>query len=162
MRKGERGKGMGQCFVASHTVGSPDKGQCKLKKCAESSHCFVRKPSHNSLCGRIRKREERKAFGCGAILMKEFCANKKTSAPSPSPFPLFSPWAGQLLSSLPMGEKKGKGEGDGADHFVAPTQWATQTGSEGHHKFVHNSVIVKGQTQVKNLVHTETDSAQPR
>ena len=113
VRKGERGKGMGQCFVASHTVGSPDKGQCKLKKCAESSHCFVRKPSHNSLCGRIRKREERKAFGCGAILMKEFCANKKTSAPSPSPFPLFSPWAGQLLSSLHMGEKRGRGEGDG-------------------------------------------------
>jgi len=117
---------MGQCFVASHTVGSPDKGQCKLKKCAESSHCFVRKPSHNSLCGRIRKREERKAFGCGAILMKEFCANKKTSAPSPSPFPLFSPWAGQLLSSLPMGEKRGKGEGDGAVLWL-PTQWAAQT-----------------------------------
>ena len=61
-----------------------------------------------------------------------------------------------------MGEKKGKGEGDGADQFVAPTQRATQTGSEGHHNFVHNSVIVKGQTQVKNPVHTETDSAQPR
>ena len=58
--------------------------------------------------------------------MKEFCANKKTSAPSPSPFPLFSPWAGQLLSSLPMGEKRGKGEGDGAVLWL-PTQWAAQT-----------------------------------
>ena len=50
----------------------------------------------------------------------------ETNAPSPSPFPLFSPWAGQLLSSLPMGEKRGKGEGDGAVLWL-PTHWATQT-----------------------------------
>ena len=141
---------MGQCFVAAHTVGSPDKGQCKLKKCAESSHCFVRKPSHNSLCGRIRKREERKAFGCGAILMKEFCANKKTSAPSPSPFPLFSPWAGQLLSSLPMGEKRGKGEGDGAV-FVAAHTVGSPDSCQCKQKFVQNPGIVLSESPVTTV-----------
>ena len=47
------------------------------------------------------------------ILNKESCANRTYSAPFPCPFAIFSPWAGQLLSSLPMGEKRGRGEGMG-------------------------------------------------
>ena len=42
------------------------------------------------------------------------CVGSHNTAPSPSPFPLFSPM-GRLLSSWPAhGEKRGKGEGDGA------------------------------------------------
>ena len=42
------------------------------------------------------------------------CVGSKNTAPSPSPSPFFSP-RGRLLSSWPAhGEKKGKGEGDGA------------------------------------------------
>ena len=48
-----------------------------------------------------------------AILNKEFCANKNIQCPIPFPLPLFSPWAGQQLKSLPMGEKRGRGKGMG-------------------------------------------------
>merc|ERR1712095_178083 len=42
------------------------------------------------------------------------CVGSHNTAPSPSPFPFFSPM-GRLLSSWPAhGEKRGKGEGDGA------------------------------------------------
>ena len=52
-----------------------------------------------------------------AILNKEFCANKN-HCPIPFPLPLFSPWAGQQLKSLPMGEKRGRGEGMGHCIFL--------------------------------------------
>ena len=46
------------------------------------------------------------------------CVGSHNTAPSPSPFPLFSPM-GRLLSSWPAhGEKRGKGEGDGALDFL--------------------------------------------
>ena len=46
------------------------------------------------------------------------CVGNHNTAPSPSPFPLFSPM-GRLLSSWPAhGEKRGKGEGDGALDFL--------------------------------------------
>ena len=38
------------------------------------------------------------------------CVGNQTLPHPLPPFPFFSPWAGQLLSSLPMGGKKGKGE----------------------------------------------------
>ena len=82
--------------------------------------------------------------------MTEFCANKKTSAPSPSPFPLFSPWAGQLLSSLPMGEKRGKGEGDGAV-FVAAHTVGSPDSCQCKQKFVQNPGIVLAEKPVTTV-----------
>merc|ERR1711911_314191 len=117
--------------------GQPIQGVSAIKICAYVSHCKGANPGKCSCVHRQRQ--------C-PIQIKSPVQTENT-VPHPLPLPLFSPWAGQLLSSLPMGEKRGRGRGWGSV-YVVHTQWAVQTGSECHHKNVHTSVTAKVQTQV--------------
>ena len=51
-------------------------------------------------------------WGCANPKQRVLC-KQNIQCPIPFPLPLFSPCAGQLLSSLHMGEKRGRGKGMG-------------------------------------------------
>ena len=68
-------------------------------------------------------------WGCANPKQRVLC-KQNIQCPIPFPLPLFSPCAGQLLSSLHMGEKRGRGKGMG-QCFAAHTQWAAPAIAEG-------------------------------
>ena len=78
-----------------------------------------------------KKNRITRCIGYVAVLNTESCAHRTFTAPIPIHlFPFFSPWAGQLLSTLPMGEKKWEmGDGTGAVCLL-PTQWSAIASSE--------------------------------
>ena len=83
-------------------------------------------------------------WGCVNPKHRVLC-KQNIQCPIPFPLPLFSPWAGQLLSSLPMGEKKGEGEWGWGSVVAAHTQWAALVSAEGQWKLciILSSYFVK-------------------
>ena len=65
----------------------------------------------------------------GGTHKQRLLCTQNMQCPIPFPLPLFSPWASQLLNSLPMGEKRGMVNGMG-QCFAAHTQWASLVSCE--------------------------------
>ena len=115
-----RGKGMGHCFCCPHTMGSPCGVWERAKNWGAFRHLFV-----NLISTTVRHPVDYKHtedWVCGNPKQRVLCT-QHMHCPIPIPLPpFFSPWAGQLVSSLPMGEKLGKGEGMGAVLVAGHTQ----------------------------------------
>ena len=101
---------MGHCFCCPHTMGSPCGVWERAKNWGAFRHLFV-----NLISTTVRHPVDYKHtedWVCGNPKQRVLCKQKK-HCPIPFPLPLFSPWAGQQLKSLPMGEKRGRGKGMG-------------------------------------------------
>ena len=65
------------------------------------------------------------------ILMKESCANRTYSAPSPSPFPFSHHGQASCSAACPWVRKKGEGERGWGSVNAAHTQWAAPVSADG-------------------------------
>ena len=122
VRKGERGKGMGHWIFCLHRTLCLGLSNTQLPFIPHTTptHLHHQQPTK---CGDwVQQKQcldaaQKFAFTHTKQGLPIVCGQPNI-APSPSPFPLFSPM-GRLLSSWPAhGEKKGKGEGDGALYFL--------------------------------------------
>merc|ERR1712197_339674 len=152
---------MGQCCVAAHTVGSPDRAAQTAvsvsKKLCRIQSLFCQKAQSQQLVGGVwlcvpgvERKEGIQAFGCGAVLMTEFCANRKPVPHPLPPFPFSHHGQASCSAACPWVRKGERGKGMGQCLVAAHTVGSPDS-CLCKQNLVQNPVIVLSENPVTTV-----------